>query len=152
MEEFIIDGRSFLHLFYNIKSYDDMLNWLEKNKNNNLISNITKYRIVDYSFMLYNNKDIVINDDIVNIYIDYYSNAGKYIMYEYFNKKFNKKKLSKPEFSRYITSKFLTPSIIYDMLDLIKNTYNTINMEDYELNPVEFFTKKLLDFILSKIK
>ena len=163
-EDFDITGREFLQLFYNIKSYENMLNWIEKNKDNKLLSISTKYRVVSYGFMLFNDKHIVINDDIVNTFIEYYTSNGKQVLYDYFSKhisyksgkyKLNKKLVNnsdkKQNVIKYINN-FLTPSVIYDFLDMIKNTYNTLNFEDYEFEPDDFIVKHLFNFILSRIK
>lgn len=161
-DQFTIDGRSFLHFFYDINTYEDMLNWLESNNSTTVT---TKYRLVDYSFMLYNNKNIVINDDIVNVYINYYK-QNKHALFDVFNEyitktngkyKLNKKKhqtheTNKLDVCEFINSNIITPSVIYDFLDMIKNTYNTIDINSYEFQPLEFMLNMLVKFILAKIK
>lgn len=153
-----MDGREFLHSFYNINSYEDMLNWLESN--GKLTTVTTKHRVVDYSFMLFNNKNIVINDDIVNVYIEYYK-LCKEELYDVFknhvsNNKLVKKKqsgkTSRYQVYEYVSKYVITPSIIYDFLDMIKNTYNTIDIDKYEFMPIKFMLEMLLKFILAKIK
>lgn len=145
MQEYKIDCKLFLSIIFKINSYKDMLKWLENNEN---INYITKFRIINYSFLVYCNKNILISDEIVNIYITFFKSVLYQDLIDFIQKTYPKKNIS----STKLFDIFYTTSNIYSFLEYTKHNANLLNVEEYNLDPHRYIHNNFIKYIITKIK
>lgn len=110
------NSQIFLNYYYNINTYDELLEWL--NKNSHLLLS-TKMRIIECGFSTFIKDIYLIDDNIIKLYTELFSENLEYFYnntYEYidcgknivFKKNNNKKEKMKAERMKYLERKLIT--------------------------------------------
>jgi hypothetical protein len=116
------NSEQFLKIYYNIYSFEDAIEWLNKKK---YVTLTTKLRIVDCAWNAYGKDMTLIDDRIVDFYVDVIKR--KWIK-EYY------KKFNTYIYSDETTIKFIDPE------------KNTLNINDYIVNRTNFLIEKFINY------
>jgi len=151
--------KQFLRIYYNINSFDDASNWIAENNKSSIF---TRLRIIECTWKSYGEKIDLIDDRLVNFYIEVvkkqwigaiYKLVKKYILIE--NNKISVKKNTQKDNNyriqkiNYIINKFITKNDIYKLLNNYIIKYNkkwdTIKLHNDNIK------KELIKYILNKL-
>jgi len=128
------DSNIFLNYYYNIYTYQELLEWL--NKNSHLL-NTTKMRIIECGFSSFSKEIYLIDEIIIKLYLelfcehleDFYNDTYKYIdcgKTIMFKKNNNKKNKMKIERIQYLERKLIT----YEEVSKFINKYFEKTIEE----------------------
>jgi hypothetical protein len=158
-----ISNYNFLEFYYDIKSFDDTIKYISENKK---IPLYTKMRIINSSLNAYGEKITIIDNILVEFYIDYINKFWLHDIYHKIHKyiHINNKNilLGKPENNKlkinddniirinFISDRFINQNEIFKFLiRFIKNNKNKLNNMEY----IDYKIKDLLiKYIEEKIK
>jgi hypothetical protein len=156
------NSNEFLKIYYNIFSFEDVLNWLDKNSH---LSINTKIRVIESAFIAYGKTLDMIDYRLVNFFIDLIKYKWINHIYNKLNKYINivnnniiiinpsDNKLNNEEhlivrmnyiidsFSEIEIHKFLEKYIKYS-IDNINN--NDFNLNKIKINLIDYFEQKML--------
>lgn len=153
----VFDSGKFLKLYYNLYSFDDIINWLQ---NKNYLNIMTKKRIIECGFEIYGEQFNLMNNLITEFYIEI---IKKKLIGRLYNKLFrfikiqdNKILLKENndnanenyiEKQNYIINNFVTIDELNKFLTKIISQKNANNI----LSNTEYFIDLYAEYLVSKI-
>lgn len=135
----------FINTFYDISSFEDMLEWLNNNKKASIF---TKLRIIKYTIKVYNDYTGVIDDILVNTFVEIIKKlwiANIYNVVHKYMKSDNgqiiisnkldtdEKNKDKKQKINLLIKKYTDKSYIYNFLDDYLNKYSDKEKEDINI-------------------
>lgn len=153
----VFDSAKFLKLYYNLFSFDDVINWV---KNKNYVNIMTKKRVIECGFEIYGEQFNIMNNIVTEFYIDIIKQKliGRLYnkLYKFIKIQDNKILLKENndnindnyvEKQNYIINNFVTVDEINKFITKIISQKNANNI----LSNTEYFIDLYAEYLINKI-